>query len=207
MVFSWLTWFLMESERSEKQSNCLVDCSMRHIPPLFIGVIVKSLFTVFLLWKIMLDMFWHKKSDSLQDFERISFWWCLELLFFFARHPTSPVWKDIQMLKFGQIVDLDLIERSAPNKYVQVRRRRVSLSGWDEGVKVSSWSQPVGVVLPGVWWVVDWYQCILDCGLIKGSGFVVATQRHKKKGSFPSLDFSLNLGRPWFHINTERKPI
>ena len=27
--------------------------------------------------------------------------------------------EDIQMLKFGQIVDLDLIERSAPNKYVQ----------------------------------------------------------------------------------------
>ena len=27
--------------------------------------------------------------------------------------------QDIQMLKFGQIVDLDLIERSAPNKYVQ----------------------------------------------------------------------------------------
>lgn len=122
-----------------------------------------------------------KRKTLLRDFEQISFWWCLELLVFFARHATSPVWKDIQMLKFGQIVDLDLIERSAPNKYVQVRRRRVSLSGWDEGVKVSSWSQLVGVVLPGVWWVVDWYQCILECGLIKGIGFAVATQRHKKR--------------------------
>ncbi len=36
------------------------------------------------------------------------------------------------MLKFGQIVDLDLIERSAPNKYVQVR----SFWGDDEGLKV-----------------------------------------------------------------------
>merc|ERR1711974_163779 len=34
--------------------------------------------------------------------------------------------QDIQMLKFGQIVDLDLIERSAPDKYVQELRDKVS---------------------------------------------------------------------------------
>merc|ERR1712039_178402 len=33
--------------------------------------------------------------------------------------------QDIQMLKFGQIVDLDLIERSAPNKYVQELQEKV----------------------------------------------------------------------------------
>mmetsp|Transcript_98558 Transcript_98558/g.172003 ORF Transcript_98558/g.172003 Transcript_98558/m.172003 type:complete len:1962 (+) Transcript_98558:3-5888(+) len=33
--------------------------------------------------------------------------------------------QDIQMLKFGQTVDLDLIERSAPNKYVQELQERV----------------------------------------------------------------------------------
>merc|ERR1711972_243855 len=33
--------------------------------------------------------------------------------------------QDIQMLKFGQTVDLDLIERSAPNKYVQELREKV----------------------------------------------------------------------------------
>lgn len=36
--------------------------------------------------------------------------------------------QDIQMLKFGQIVDLDLIERSAPGKYVQDSRDGVSHS-------------------------------------------------------------------------------
>merc|ERR1712203_1155857 len=34
--------------------------------------------------------------------------------------------QDIQMLKFGQTVDLDLIERSAPNKYVQELQEKVS---------------------------------------------------------------------------------
>ena len=33
------------------------------------------------------------------------------------------------MLKFGQIVDLDLIERSAPNKYVQDSREAL-VSEW-----------------------------------------------------------------------------
>jgi len=33
--------------------------------------------------------------------------------------------QDIQMLKFGQVVDLDLIERSAPNKYVQELQEKV----------------------------------------------------------------------------------
>ena len=33
--------------------------------------------------------------------------------------------QDIQMLKFGQTVDLDLIERSAPNKYVQELQEKV----------------------------------------------------------------------------------
>ena len=60
-------------------------------------------------------------------------WFCSPFLYiFFAWHfsgdPLVPYGaQDIQMLKFGQIVDLDLIERSAPNKYVQDRWVDVTL--------------------------------------------------------------------------------
>ena len=43
------------------------------------------------------------------------------MAFFGGSFVPYGVAQDIQMLKFGQIVDLDLIERSAPNKYVQDR--------------------------------------------------------------------------------------
>ena len=167
-----------------KTRNCLVDCSMRHIPPLFIGVIVKSLFTVFLLWKIMRDMFWHKKAihyKILNGFLSGDAWNCC----FFCPapnksclegHSNAEVWTDSWLGSY-RTISTQQVRPGAPSE------------GWDEGVKVSSWSQPVGVVLPGVWWVVDWYQCILDCGLIKGIGFVVATQRHKKKDPSHRLIF------------------
>ena len=102
--------------------KCLVDCNRSHIPPLFIGVIFKSIFANFCCGKCSLRCF-DTKITSLGGFERIcsGHAWnrcCINKLF--LPGTLGPVWEDIQMLKFGQIVDLDLIERSAPNKYVQV---------------------------------------------------------------------------------------
>ena len=54
------------------------------------------------------------------------------LVFFVVRQIWVLLMQDIQMLKFGQIVDLDLIERSAPNKYVQVQKSE----GWVFGVEM-----------------------------------------------------------------------
>ena len=56
------------------------------------------------------------------------------------------------MLKFGQIVDLDLIERSAPNKYVQVRRRSGEFFGVTmvPGVKVSRCGATNGMMSCGL---------------------------------------------------------
>jgi len=54
--------------------------------------------------------------------------------------------QDIQMLKFGQLVDLDLIEKNAPNKYVQEltekvweaeREQRRQLAEWEKKIEKS----------------------------------------------------------------------
>jgi len=51
--------------------------------------------------------------------------------------------QDIQMLKFGQTVDLDLIERSAPDKYVQELRAKVSEAETDHRKKLSEWEKRI----------------------------------------------------------------
>jgi len=51
--------------------------------------------------------------------------------------------QDIQMLKFGQIVDLDLIERSAPNKYVMELQDRVSEAEREHRRKIADWEKRI----------------------------------------------------------------
>jgi len=49
--------------------------------------------------------------------------------------------QDIQMLKFGQIVDLDLIERSAPNKYVQELQEKVLQAEAEHRRRIADWEK------------------------------------------------------------------
>lgn len=49
--------------------------------------------------------------------------------------------QDIQMLKFGQIVDLDLIERSAPNKYVQELQEKVLQAEAEHRRRIAEWQK------------------------------------------------------------------
>ena len=49
--------------------------------------------------------------------------------------------QDIQMLKFGQIVDLDLIERSAPNKYVQELQEKVLQAEAEHRRRIADWQK------------------------------------------------------------------
>merc|ERR1719247_1543283 len=51
--------------------------------------------------------------------------------------------QDIQMLKFGQTVDLDLIERSAPNKYVQELQEKVREAESDHRRKLAEWEKRI----------------------------------------------------------------
>merc|ERR1711964_357336 len=51
--------------------------------------------------------------------------------------------QDIQMLKFGQIVDLDLIERSAPNKYVQELQERVNAAERESRARLAAWEKKI----------------------------------------------------------------
>lgn len=51
--------------------------------------------------------------------------------------------KDIQMLKFGQTVDLDLIERSAPNKYVQELQDKVLEAETEHRRRLAEWDKKI----------------------------------------------------------------
>mmetsp|Transcript_12213 Transcript_12213/g.21666 ORF Transcript_12213/g.21666 Transcript_12213/m.21666 type:complete len:1730 (-) Transcript_12213:223-5412(-) len=51
--------------------------------------------------------------------------------------------QDIQMLKFGQIVDLDLIERSAPNKYVQELQEKVLQAETEGRRRLADWDKKI----------------------------------------------------------------
>jgi len=51
--------------------------------------------------------------------------------------------QDIQMLKFGQVVDLELIERSAPNKYVQELQEKVTEAERDNRLRLSDWEKRI----------------------------------------------------------------
>merc|ERR1712151_1228832 len=51
--------------------------------------------------------------------------------------------QDIQMLKFGQTVDLDLIERSAPNKYVQELKEKVMEAEVEHRRKLAEWEKKI----------------------------------------------------------------
>merc|ERR1719231_1066075 len=51
--------------------------------------------------------------------------------------------QDIQMLKFGQTVDLDLIERSAPNKYVQELHEKVAEAELEHRQKLAEWEKKI----------------------------------------------------------------
>jgi len=51
--------------------------------------------------------------------------------------------QDIQMLKFGQIVDLDLLEKSAPNKYVQELQEKVQDAERDHRVRLTEWEKRI----------------------------------------------------------------
>merc|ERR1711972_552091 len=51
--------------------------------------------------------------------------------------------QDIQMLKFGQTVDLDLIERSAPNKYVQELQEKVGEAEVEHRRKLAEWEKKI----------------------------------------------------------------
>ena len=181
MFFSWLTWFLMEFERREKQTNCLVDCSRSHILPLFIGAIVKSIFTNFFgVENYAWDVLTQKKTRPLRDFEPISFWWCL----FFccpanlgpvnAGHSDAEVWTDSWLGSYRTIST----QQVRPGAEIG----RVSLWGWDEGVEV------LKVITTGrcgatrgddELWI--WYQCILEGALIEGSDLLFASHKTSSK--------------------------
>merc|ERR1712226_494728 len=51
--------------------------------------------------------------------------------------------QDIQMLKFGQIVDLDLIERSAPNKYVLELQDKVAEAEREHRRRINEWEKRI----------------------------------------------------------------
>uniref|UniRef100_A0A7S2FZG2 Uncharacterized protein n=1 Tax=Alexandrium andersonii TaxID=327968 RepID=A0A7S2FZG2_9DINO len=51
--------------------------------------------------------------------------------------------QDIQMLKFGQVVDLDLIERSAPNKYVLELQEKVSEAEMEHRRRLAEWEKRI----------------------------------------------------------------
>ncbi|CAE8657611.1 unnamed protein product [Polarella glacialis] len=51
--------------------------------------------------------------------------------------------QDIQMLKFGQTVDLDLIERSAPNKYVQELHGKVGEAEIENRRHLGEWDKKI----------------------------------------------------------------
>merc|ERR1719324_381228 len=51
--------------------------------------------------------------------------------------------QDIQMLKFGQTVDLDLIERSAPNKYVQELQEKVTEKEREARSRLAEWEKKI----------------------------------------------------------------
>merc|ERR1711907_472554 len=51
--------------------------------------------------------------------------------------------QDIQMLKFGQIVDLDLIERSAPNKYVMELQEKVTQAEGETRQGLAKWERKI----------------------------------------------------------------
>lgn len=51
--------------------------------------------------------------------------------------------QDIQALRFGQTVDLDLIERSAPNKYVQELRERVLEAEAEHRNRIAEWEKKI----------------------------------------------------------------
>merc|ERR1712039_917307 len=51
--------------------------------------------------------------------------------------------QDIQMLKFGQTVDLDLIERSAPNKYVQELQEKVGEAEVEHRRRLAEWEKKI----------------------------------------------------------------
>eukprot|EP00927_Polykrikos_kofoidii_P077636 TRINITY_DN7455_c1_g2_i1.p1 TRINITY_DN7455_c1_g2~~TRINITY_DN7455_c1_g2_i1.p1 ORF type:complete len:349 (-),score=113.28 TRINITY_DN7455_c1_g2_i1:30-1019(-) len=51
--------------------------------------------------------------------------------------------RDIQMLKFGQIVDLDLIERNAPNKHVQDLQERVFEAEREQRRRLAEWEKRI----------------------------------------------------------------
>eukprot|EP00931_Biecheleriopsis_adriatica_P072873 TRINITY_DN47261_c0_g1_i1.p1 TRINITY_DN47261_c0_g1~~TRINITY_DN47261_c0_g1_i1.p1 ORF type:complete len:1243 (-),score=428.26 TRINITY_DN47261_c0_g1_i1:43-3222(-) len=51
--------------------------------------------------------------------------------------------QDIQMLKFGQIVDLDLIERSAPNKYIQELHEKVLQAEAEARRRLTEWDKKI----------------------------------------------------------------
>lgn len=51
--------------------------------------------------------------------------------------------QDIQMLKFGQIVDLDLIEKNAPNKYVQELEEKVTEAEKEHRRKLAEWEKRI----------------------------------------------------------------
>eukprot|EP00928_Gymnodinium_smaydae_P086447 TRINITY_DN7056_c0_g1_i3.p1 TRINITY_DN7056_c0_g1~~TRINITY_DN7056_c0_g1_i3.p1 ORF type:complete len:1947 (-),score=421.95 TRINITY_DN7056_c0_g1_i3:144-5984(-) len=49
--------------------------------------------------------------------------------------------EDIQMLKFGQIVDLELIERNAPSKYVQELQEKVAEAEIEQRKRLAAWEK------------------------------------------------------------------
>merc|ERR1712183_254659 len=51
--------------------------------------------------------------------------------------------EDIQMLKFGQIVDLELIERSAPNKYVLEFQEKVADAEKEHRRRLAEWEKKI----------------------------------------------------------------
>merc|ERR1712139_18951 len=51
--------------------------------------------------------------------------------------------QDIQMLKFGQIIDLDLIEKSAPNKYVQELQEKVAEAEREHRRRLAEWEKRI----------------------------------------------------------------
>merc|ERR1719329_151558 len=51
--------------------------------------------------------------------------------------------QDIQMLKFGQTVDLDLIEKTAPNKYVQELQEKAAEAEREQRRKLVEWEKKI----------------------------------------------------------------
>merc|ERR1719387_2785666 len=51
--------------------------------------------------------------------------------------------QDIQMLKFGQVVDLELIEKSAPNKYIQELQEKVAIAEGENRTELAKWEKKI----------------------------------------------------------------